>query len=99
MTTSTSPQPPISDAEKHRRATLYARLTYGAIILLFLGVCTVAVVATMVREKQKDGFQAIQLSKPISFFDYTYVQDDANVQDGANPSDKATAKTSKPNAH
>ena len=71
----TQSQETLTDAEKHRRSKLYARLTYGAIIIIFLTVCVVAVTATMSMEKNKQGFKAIQLSKPISFFDYTYVDE------------------------
>lgn len=64
---------PLSPAEKHRKAQLYARLTYGAIIVTFVTICAVAVLTTMNTEQNKEGFQAIHLEKPISFFDYTYV--------------------------
>lgn len=67
---------PITDAEKHRRAKLYARLTYAAIIIVFLSVCTVAVLTTMNIESQREGYRPIEVSKPISFFDYTYVKKD-----------------------
>lgn len=63
----------LSPAEKHRRAQLYARFTYAGIIIIFVSVCAIAVLTTMNNERNKEGFQAIHLSKPISFFDYTYV--------------------------
>lgn len=69
----TSSQQQLSPAEKHRRAQLYARLTYAAVIVTFLTVCSVAVVTTMNNERNKEGFKAIHVSKPISFVDYTYV--------------------------
>jgi len=69
----TSQQQELSPAEKHRRAQLYARLTYAAVIVTFLSVCTVAVVTTMNNERNKEGFKAIHVTKPISFIDYTYV--------------------------
>jgi hypothetical protein len=65
--------PVISDVEKHRRAQLYARLTYAGVIVVFLSVCAIAVLATMKHESEKEGFRAIHVAKPISFFDYTYV--------------------------
>jgi hypothetical protein len=63
----------LSPAEKHRRSQLYARFTYFGIIVTFVTVCAIAVVTTMNNERNKEGFRAIHLSKPISFFDYTYV--------------------------
>ena len=64
---------PLSPAEKHRRAQHYARLTYLGIILIFLTICTVAVLTTMSNEEHKTSFRAIHVHKPISFFDYSYV--------------------------
>lgn len=61
-------QKPLSDIEKHRRSQLYARLTYVGIILVFVSLCTVAVLVTMSNESKRDGFQPIEDSKPISFF-------------------------------
>jgi hypothetical protein len=63
----------LSPAEKHRRAQWYARLTYLAVMVIFVSICAVAVVSTMQRERAKEGFRAIRVEKPISFFDYTYV--------------------------
>ncbi len=68
-----APKSQLSPAEKHRRSQHYARLTYAAIMLTFVAVCAVAVITTMSNERNKTGFKAIRLSKPISFFDYTYV--------------------------
>ena len=65
---------PLSDLEKHRRSQLYARLTYVTIILIFLSVCGTAVFFTMQSESHKEGFRAIEVEKPISFVDYTYVK-------------------------
>lgn len=70
----------LSPAEKNRRAQLYARLTYVAIIVIFLSVCAVAVGSTMYTESHKETFKAIHLSKPISFIDYTYVDKKATQQ-------------------
>jgi hypothetical protein len=75
----------ISAAEKYRRSKLYARLTYGAIILTFLSVCAIAVVTTMMNERNKEGFKAIRLSKPISYFDYTYVDQGKQPQKHQQP--------------
>jgi hypothetical protein len=69
----TSSAEQISPAEKNRRAQLYARLTYVAIVVVFLSVCAVAVGSTMYTESHKETFKAIHVSKPISFFDNTYV--------------------------
>jgi hypothetical protein len=63
----------LTPAEKHRRAQLYARLTYGAIIVTFVGVCAIAVIATMNMEANKETFRAIHVTKPISGFDTTYL--------------------------
>jgi hypothetical protein len=63
----------LTNPEKHRKSQLYARLTYAAIILTFLSVCSTAVFFTMQMESKKTGFRAIHVKKPISFFDYTYV--------------------------
>jgi|GEM_PF-1962581 len=63
----------LSNPEQHRRSQLYARFTYAAIILSFMGVCATAVVLTMQAESHKTGFRAIHVKKPISFIDYTYV--------------------------
>lgn len=68
----------ISAAEKHRRAQLYARLTYGGIIVIFVSVCAIAVITTMNIEANREGYRPIEVSKPISFFDYTYVKKDKN---------------------
>lgn len=64
----------LSPLEKHRRSQLYARLTYVMIMGIFLTICAVAVTTMMAMEREKEGFRAIELSKPISFFDYTYVK-------------------------
>jgi hypothetical protein len=64
----------ISAAEKHRRSQLYARLTYVGIIVVFVSVCAVAVLSTMNTEANREGFRPIEVSKPISFFDYSYVK-------------------------
>jgi hypothetical protein len=66
----------ISALEKHRRAQLYARLTYGGIIVIFVSVCAIAVLTTMNIEANREGYRPIEVSKPISFFDYTYVKKD-----------------------
>src|SRR4051794_35505278 len=76
----------ISLDEKRRRAKLYARLTYVGVILIFLTICTIAVIATMQHEREKEGFRAIHVSKPISFFDYTYV--DSPAKSKSHPSHK-----------
>ena len=74
----------LTSAEKNRRAQLYARLTYVAIIVIFLSVCGIAVGTTMYTESHKETFHAIHLSKPISFIDYTYVDKKPGQQkDGA----------------
>jgi hypothetical protein len=75
----------LSGAEKHRRAQLYARLTYVGIICVFLTVCAIAVLATMKHEREKEGFRAIHLKKPISFFDYTYVDKPSPAQPPKRP--------------
>ncbi len=69
-------QKSLSDIEKHRRSQLYARLTYVGIILVFVSVCAVAVLTTMNNEANREGFRPIEVSKPISFFDYSYVKKD-----------------------
>lgn len=74
MTVATTPEKPISDLEKHRRAQFYARVTYATIIVAFVSICATAVIFTMQSESHKEGFQAIEVAKPISFFDYTYVK-------------------------
>ena len=74
MTSITSSEKPLSDREKHRRSQFYARITYVSIIFIFLSVCATAVFFTMQMESQKEGFKAIEVAKPISFFDYTYVK-------------------------
>lgn len=76
MTTPKSAPTELSAAEKHRRAQLYARMTYGAIIITFVSVCAIAVVSTMNAERNREGYRPIEVSKPISFFDYTYVKKD-----------------------
>jgi hypothetical protein len=63
----------LTPAEKHRRAQLYARLTYFGVIVVFVSVCAIAVTATMRSESTKETFRAIHVKKPISFVDYTYV--------------------------
>lgn len=85
MTLSTVPHKPqkkpagaLSPTEKHRRAQWYARLTYLAVMTIFVGICAVAVVSTMQQERAREGFHAIRVKKPISFFDYTYVEKPAN---------------------
>ncbi len=47
-----------------------------AILLAFAGVATFAVITTMDMERKKSGFKAIQVEKPISFIDTTYLKDD-----------------------
>jgi len=63
----------LTPAEKHRRAQLYALLTYGTIIVTFVGVCAIAVIAMMNMEAHKETFHAITVTKPISGFDTTYM--------------------------
>jgi hypothetical protein len=72
---SISPSTPdsLSPAEKHRRAQWAARFAYVAVMFIFLSICAIAVTSTMQHEREKDGFHAIRVKKPISFFDYTYV--------------------------
>lgn len=74
MTSTSTPQQNLSDREKLRRSQLYARLTYACIILVFVSVCATAVFFSIQMESHKEGFKAIEVSKPISFFDYTYVK-------------------------
>ena len=74
MSSITSSEKSLSDREKHRRSQLYARITYVGIILVFVTVCATAVFFSMQMESHKEGFRAIEVSKPISFFDYTYVK-------------------------
>lgn len=74
MSSTTSTEKPLSDKEKHRRSQLYARMTYASIIVIFVAVCAMAVFFSMQMESQREGFKAIEVSKPISFFDYTYVK-------------------------
>jgi hypothetical protein len=59
--------------EEHRKSALFARLTYAAIIVTFVTLCTVAVVVTMNEERNKKGFRAIKVTQPISFIDRTYL--------------------------
>lgn len=66
----------LSDGEKHRRSQLYATLTYGGVILVFVSVCAMAVFFSMQAESNRQGFRPIEVTKPISFFDYTYVKKD-----------------------
>ena len=63
----------LSPAEKHRRAQWAARVAYLAVMLIFVSICAIAVTSTMQHEREKEGFHAIRVKKPISFFDYTYV--------------------------
>lgn len=67
--------------EDHKKAQIFARLTYAGIMLMFLSLCAVAVFVTMQQEKNKDGFRAIEVSQPISFIDKTYLKEDAPQQD------------------
>ena len=64
----------LSPAEKHRRAQWSARLAYLLVMLVFVSICAIAVTSTMQHEREKEGFHAIRVKKPISFFDYTYVE-------------------------
>jgi hypothetical protein len=59
---------------KHQKAIVNARWAYAAIMILFLTICTVAVVSMMAMEKDKTSFHAIEVKQPISFFDDTYVK-------------------------
>ncbi len=45
-----------------------------AVLLTFASIATMAVQTTIALEKKKKGFQAIEVEKPISFFDTTYIQ-------------------------
>lgn len=76
MTTS-SPQKPLKmpkDAE-----FIAARNTYILIFVSFLTVITVAVTITISQESHKTGFQAIETTQPMSFFDRTYMSKDENA--------------------
>jgi uncharacterized membrane protein len=57
------------DAE--RRAAL---VVYALVFVTFFTLCTVAVIAMMQRESERQGFRPIEVSKPISFFDRTYMK-------------------------
>jgi hypothetical protein len=70
---SNKPDKKISTQEKHRRAVVNARWTYIIIFLSFFSVCAMAVIVTSAMEREKTGFKAIKVSKPISFIDSTYV--------------------------
>lgn len=72
------------NTDDHRRAQIFARLTYVGVMLTFLTLCTVAVIVTMKQEKEKEGFKAIKVSQPISFFDKTYLKDEAQTPDVQN---------------
>jgi hypothetical protein len=61
------------NAAEHKRAVVVARTIYAVVILSFVSVCTVAVIVTMNMEKDKPGFRAITVEKPISFIDRTYL--------------------------
>lgn len=67
--------PPVSklSPEQHKRSRRFAIITYSMVIVTFVSICTIAVVTTMQMEKNKQGFKAIKVTKPISFIDYTYV--------------------------
>ena len=69
-----TPLAELSPIERQRRSQFYARMTYVTIIGIFFSICAVAVLTMMSMERNKQGFQAIELSKPIAFFDYTYVK-------------------------
>jgi ABC-type Fe3+ transport system permease subunit len=51
-----------------------ARNVYIVIIMSFITVCTVAVVLSIQLEANKKGFQAIETTRPVSFFDKTYMK-------------------------
>ena len=70
MTTeTTTPQ------NNHSKQEYYtAWIVYGLVLGTFVTVATVAVVLTSQRESEKYGFQAIETTQPISFFDKTYMK-------------------------
>lgn len=55
-------------------AKFTAMIIYALVLVTFLSICTIAVVTTSSQEQAKTGFKVIQVAKPISFFDQTYVQ-------------------------
>ena len=59
--------------EQHKRSQRFAIITYTMVIVTFVSICTIAVVSTMSMERNKKGFQAIKVTKPISFIDTTYL--------------------------
>ena len=54
-------------------ARFTALIIYVLVFATFLSICAIAVITTSSQEQSKTGFQAIQVEKPISFFDQTYV--------------------------
>jgi len=54
-----------------------ARNVYLTIIIMFLSICTVAVVVTTHMEAAKTGFRPIITKTPMSFIDRTYMYDKA----------------------
>ena len=60
--------------EDHKKSKLVARLMYAMVMLVFVSVCTIAVIACMKMESEKEGFRPITVKQPISFIDKTYLK-------------------------
>ncbi len=52
-----------------------ARNVYITIIVLFVSICTIAVIVTSQMEAAKTGFHPITTKAPMSFIDRTYMYD------------------------
>ncbi|MEB3245303.1 MAG: hypothetical protein VKJ06_04880 [Vampirovibrionales bacterium] len=59
------------------KARVQALCVYGFVIIAFLSVIVIAVVASMAAERDKPGMRTITVEKPISFFDTTYMDENA----------------------
>ncbi len=65
-------------AEDHKKSKNFAIIAYVGVMMVFMTIIAVAVTVTMQQEASKTSFKAIKVSKPISFFDKTYMNDEAS---------------------
>jgi thiol:disulfide interchange protein len=68
-----------------KKTHMTARLVYVSVIIVFIGLCSVAVVTTMEMEKAKQGFKPITVKQPISFIDRTYLKSEETTPVEATP--------------
>jgi len=74
MSTATkAPLSPDDEKRKLKKQIQFAVVVAAAVLLTYAGLAVVAANLMVSRENNRNGFKAVQVEKPISFIDNTYV--------------------------